>query len=784
MFLRFLAVISALFRVFPVYTLQGIDGQYAHVFLTKPSLWGAPAIGGTTYNPLEGAGSLFFPVDGHFNPIVWPFVLLTDPVNQVWVSYVVAALLVFVSTLLVCVALGFPWPIAEASAWFTVLLLMCVPGISTVTPHFLQSVVTVNLLLAVVAVVGRRRSLTTLLGIGAFIALSGYLVMIDPGYAVVSAPTLAALVTAIIVSSATRRERGLKILAVGLALCTHAALQTPQNLYALFSYTARSLVSREIIHQPQVAGTAGLPFMPGAEVFTVLFVLGALCTLVDAVPGLPANAKSLATATGGLFAALTLAGAVYRYTDILWLAPNPRFFFMAFYPPVAIFCVVAVLAVPRLVSRTGELIGGPGERRVVMILTAALGYVIARMVWEPASRPALGLLMLSIGAAAILDRYGRRRGASRAVMTLFCISLALLPALPLLPYTLGLRDRETNDDRRFVRRIWLDKWFALGLETNPIRDFLSARLAIRPGSTFHGYADDFYRSGRPVDHIGLELVANWHANWGDYGNGLRVFNWHFADIPTLSSYNAYISPPYYVLFSRSFNDPSEFQAVNYLGITRPRLSLLAMMGLRFLVTNGPLEDGFTRLVLSWERFRIYELPEPNLGTYSPSTVRTVGDAGTVIRTIESAEFDPRTTALVMSPVTGTEHVQAATRSELRYIKGGFTVSATSSGASLLLLPIQFSHCLVVHARSGDRAPRAVRTNLALLGLRFVHDLDVVIRWDFRYFGRNRCRVQDIADFERHRMDDVIVDREMPSYTHPGARLPVAHLFRSRTPAAR
>jgi hypothetical protein len=80
---------------------------------------------------------------------------------------------------------------------------------------------------------------------------------------------------------------------------------------------------------------------------------------------------------------------------------------------------------------------------------------------------------------------------------------------------------------------------------------------------------------------------------------------------------------------------------------------------------------------------------------------------------------------------------------LSLIRGGLHVSGHSDGSSLVVLPLQFSHCL----RARDERVRLVRANLMMTGMFFSRDIDTDIRFDYGIFSPG-CRSADLADMRQ------------------------------------
>jgi hypothetical protein len=76
------------------------------------------------------------------------------------------------------------------------------------------------------------------------------------------------------------------------------------------------------------------------------------------------------------------------------------------------------------------------------------------------------------------------------------------------------------------------------------------------------------------------------------------------------------------------------------------------------------------------------------------------------------------------------------------LSDGIRVQAQSDGPAHILLPVQFSHCLVV---ANDAAVRLRRANLFQTLMSFSGSVDVQIEFRFGLFADNACRLRDGAD---------------------------------------
>jgi hypothetical protein len=150
-------------------------------------------------------------------------------------------------------------------------------------------------------------------------------------------------------------------------------------------------------------------------------------------------------------------------------------------------------------------------------------------------------------------------------------------------------------------------------------------------------------------------------------------------------------------------------------------------------------------------WQIYELPNPNIGNYSPTEVVTATSAPEMVAAMRGKNFD--FTRRVVLPDAPSETLVPADDMRLLQMRGGFHLSGRSSGTSLVVLPLQFSNCL----RASDERVQLVRADLLMTGVIFVGAVDTDILFDYGIFTP-RCRRADLADMRRLQMN---IDLRMP-----------------------
>jgi hypothetical protein len=210
-----------------------------------------------------------------------------------------------------------------------------------------------------------------------------------------------------------------------------------------------------------------------------------------------------------------------------------------------------------------------------------------------------------------------------------------------------------------------------------------------------------------------------------------------------------------------------------------------MLGVRYSAERHALPDEFNpglRLITRPHHpytsddqpgtWYLYELPNPNVGNYSPTDVIAARSGLEIMAILRQPDFDFTRQVVVSGPLT--QRLVPARDMRLSAIRGGLHVSGKSVGTSLVILPQQFSHCL----RTRDSRVRFVRANLMMAGLIFSGDMDTDILFDYGMFSP-ACRHADLVDLKQLdlkidlRMAHLVGDRIFPDWDGVKARLSAA-----------
>ena len=138
---------------------------------------------------------------------------------------------------------------------------------------------------------------------------------------------------------------------------------------------------------------------------------------------------------------------------------------------------------------------------------------------------------------------------------------------------------------------------------------------------------------------------------------------------------------------------------------------------------------------------IHEIPDVNVGNYSPTEITVAPSAAQTIDALASPNFDFSRQAVLSTELRG--RLVPARDMQLSVIRGGLHVSGRSDGTSLVVLPQEFSNCL----RARDERVRLVRADLILTGVIFSESVDTDISLDFGIFSPG-CRRADLADVKQ------------------------------------
>jgi hypothetical protein len=328
-------------------------------------------------------------------------------------------------------------------------------------------------------------------------------------------------------------------------------------------------------------------------------------------------------------------------------------------------------------------------------------------------------------------------------------SRAGILALCALPWLVLTDSRPPPLERPLVRNL---NPFIWPPSETPVIKFLANAIALQPGSPFRGRVASVAGSDHDPSWVSAPFI-NQHnydvLNLFLTGNDHRMYGMWYYNIPTLFETNQFSSPFFHLVNARLLNAPSsrDLRSHETQSIVNDRI--MALLGVRYLLSDKLLPERSPVLsyrLIEGRDLYVYPIPDPNLAGYSVTKVRHATSGQDVIALLADPAFDPRTTAVLTAPEELPPLVPVGA-SSLTIERGGYRIEADSSGVSLLVLPIEYSHCL--HAdltTSGAIPPRLLRVNLAMAGVLFSGT--VKGRLTLRYGPLSSgCRMEDWREAE-------------------------------------
>jgi hypothetical protein len=469
-----------------------------------------------------------------------------------------------------------------------------------------------------------------------------------------------------------------------------------------------------------------------------------ISALAGAAAAIVTRRGDMRSAAAALIAYIGFAH-IYAYAyQAGWLGPvavfSPHFLMLSCWVFVCMFAVVPFFELFRSIKTAYP--GAADYRQVARFLgrtaLAALLLVIAiNLLRAPYVHERYRPVQLLVGAVAIgivvVTLYLLRvyaingRAASAKAEWRRAVALSVFPILALVHLSFGMR-----------------------AAASPPRDpsleqYLRERIAIDVGKPFRGYAatiwvDDREGGGRPVELIhGMDPIKYYLNRFDE-----TFYLWR-ATIPTLEEYGQWTSAQAHAFAQRLLKAGTGRAHVNYLRAFTFDRDILRVLGVRFILTNAQTLDEPAILRASItppgvSSIRLFEFADPNLGTYSPTQFVKATTAEEIVQRIRENKHRLDQVAVVSDDVPSTT---AKARNVVMMVeRDGLRVQAASDGPAHVLLPVQFSHCLVV---VNGAAARLTRANLFQTLMSFDRTVDARIEFRFGLFADNSCRIRDGLD---------------------------------------
>lgn len=313
---------------------------------------------------------------------------------------------------------------------------------------------------------------------------------------------------------------------------------------------------------------------------------------------------------------------------------------------------------------------------------------------------------------------------------------------------------------------------------NAIIDYLQDEVGIELDKEFRGSVvalpTEYHKDVRPYKAWRRETTFAYARAY--LGNDLGAFSLRYFNIPTLDQMTHNVTPQYFLIARELLSRPGIDHFDRHFAMaTRVNQSIMSLLGTRFIIADYELPVGTQRLampligearrILENENLlkspvRVYELPHPNIGNYSPTEIIVARHARHTISMLAAPEFDGRRTVVVhghsiKGPLVPAEQAKMIVR------EGGVDLHASSNGESVLVLPVQFSNCWRIKS---DGNVSLFRANLMQLGVRFSGELNAELRQVFGPFWRSSCRLKDVKEIKKLNLPDAVGAGELRPLT--------------------
>jgi hypothetical protein len=669
------------------------DGTYLLICAAMEKTW---AVGGLKFgsNPLQGLGGFGLFWHTLWEPGLWLVAHLPPWLAPtVAMTFYAAALAVTIYVL--SLRLGLSELAAAAAAWIGVLLALpyVYPALGF---EFLWGVpVDVSYTaLSTAAIllfldVGRGSPYADAARTTGILAVCTYLLLEVPSFAPVCLIEIGFFGLVALASAASRRERLIKVVAA-FGLIVLAGLAFGKFLYGMWGFTKPTFFWYEFYPRPR--GVSDLSFFIAYySKWPAWIVYGS-----------------------------AIAGAVHA----VWRGKRRviRWFGGGF--------LVFVFGLLALVTGLGESWKGP---RIAYIDIFAYPFYC---------------VFAAHAAATALGRLNARFGLLRLRPLTGALVLSSLPWLVLIDYW------PPPLERPLVRN--LNPYIWPPAQT-PVTNFLAQELGLQPGAPFRGRVASIAGSDFELQWVQAPFISQHNydvMNLFFSGNDHRMYGLWYYNIPTLFESNQFSSPFFHLVNARFLNSPGTLDLRSYETQSIQNDRIMALLGVRYLISDKVLPERTAvlqyRLVEGRELY-LYPIPGANLIGYAVTETRHVTAAQEAIDLLADRSLDLQKTA-VLSVRDALPALVPAT-SSLVVERGGYRIEATSAATSLLVLPVEYSHCLRADLMTtGATPPRLLRANLTMAAILFSGHLQgtLILRYGPR---SSECRIEDWRDAQTLRIGE-------------------------------
>jgi hypothetical protein len=683
----------------------------------------------TNLNPLQGFGSQLLPMNVWINPINWPLAFIIDDKLATDIAGLVALTCVAAACYFMarCFDLS-PLPSIIAAQLSLVLFGPLGPLLT-----FTASFILLTGMAAVYAPYIAALGLLARLGLGrirdfvwytaGITALIFYSLCCDPLWSVVGAISWAVPFAVVALRPADLKATLIRCAALGVSLALLLVSGAFLYVYTLTQYTSR--VFFPALERPFAPSYASILFSsPNGKYFYGLCVLGWIVGLVYAAGRIRVLVVA-GSAAFGFFVSYVLA---YMLLDVTWWLPLPFYVEHSLAPLFMVSAFAGLWSAGqsmvtwiRLPSVTIPSVTIPSvtipSRAINVRLLAVRAWVLfllgsaGESIVTRIRIPSVTMPSVTIPSRAI----NARRLAARPWI-LFLVGLVAVMLVPLAGMAYSF-ERAKIVLARYYSTPWVNE--------PELVDYLVHSTGLSVGQTYRGSS--------------LLLIAD----------TVSLANLWKRGVPTLDEYSQLVTPQAFYLQLALLRSSPGLNGFGFGLRIVPEVNIelifktLQALGVRHILNASPPAEADKRQVPSVRVPRrphdaspgeepgiwhIYELPDPNIGNYSPTEIVVADSAPEIVAILGAEDFDFRRRVVLSS---GGSSLVPARDTHLTVNRGGgFHVFGKSDGVSLIILPQQFSHCM----KASDSNVRIVRADLLWMGVIFSGNVNTDISFDYGMFS--------------------------------------------------
>jgi hypothetical protein len=688
----------------------------------------------TNLNPLQGFGSQLLPMNVWINPVHWPLAFLdgklaTDIAGLVALACFAAACYFMARCFdlpplpsIIAAQLSMCWfgplgPLLTFTASFVLLT-----GMAVVYAPYIAA-------LGLLARLGPGRIRAFVWYTGAITALIFYSLCCDPLWSMVGATSWAVPFAVVAISPLRIKAILIRCAALGVTLALLLVSGALLYVYTLTQYNSRVFFPALMDRPFAPSYVSILLTSTNGKYFYGLCLLGWIAGLVSAV----GRVRVLVVAGSAAFVFFVFYVLAYTLLDVRWWLPLPFYVEHSLAPLLMVSAFAGLWSAAQSISTAKSILArirpsiGTIPRSAINVRVLAVRTWILFLVGSAGksiiTRIRVPLGMTQLGATKVGQRLAARR------WILFVAGLLAVALVPLggMAYSF---ERAKIVLARYYSTPWANEPELVG--------YLLQSTGLSVGQTYRGSSLEFT------------------------GNIVSTANLWKQGVPTLSEYSQLVTPQAFYLQTALLGSTPGLNGFGYGLVIVPGVNIdlmfktLRALGVRHILSPSPLVEADKRQVPSVRVPRrphdalpgaepgiwhIYELPDPNMGNYSPTEIVVLDSAPEIIAILGAEDFDFRRRVVLSS---GGWNLVPARDMRLTVNRGGgFHVSGKSDGMSLIILPQQFSHCM----KASDSHVRIVRADLLWMGMIFSGSVDADISFGYGMFSPG-CRRADIADMKR------------------------------------